>query len=219
MINFESEVFCNRVKNLFGDIGQMELAEKIGISQGVISSIKNNKAKAPAADTIFRIARYFNVSADYLLGLSDVASVDVDLQAVCNYTGISEKSVQLLHELKKYNIHDAAEILLGNINNVSFFAEFSDMNWEIQQIVRIKERKAEIREENGEIIEKIRNEELPLSELSEEEREAYDEFYALTGEKLFHERERDQSLFGLCKRIQEIAAELEREGTASNENT
>ena len=216
---FESDVFCKRVAELFGDVSQMELAEQIGISQGVISSIKNFKAKAPAADTIFRIAKHFNVSADYLLGLSNEPSIEAEPKAVCDYTGLSKKAVLLLHALKKYDIHDSAEILLGNIDNVGFFAEFSDMNWEIQEIVKIKERQAELREENGGIIEKALEENIPSEDLPEESKEAYNEYYALMGKKMVHERERDLSLFGLCKRIQEIAAELEREGSTSSENT
>ena len=96
MANFNCDIFCDRVNLLFGDMGQMELAEKIGISQGVISAIKNKKVKAPGADTIFRIANHFNVSADYLLGLSEASTQDVKLKAVCEYTGLSQKAIEIL---------------------------------------------------------------------------------------------------------------------------
>ena len=71
MSNFDCNKFCERAIALFGDVGQMELSQKIGISQGVISAIKNKKSKAPGADTIYKIATYFNVTSDYLLGLND----------------------------------------------------------------------------------------------------------------------------------------------------
>lgn len=90
---FDSNMFCERAIELFGDIGQMELAQKIGISQGVISAIKNKKIKAPGADTVFKISKYFNVSADYLLGLSNVMSLDLDTQAICKKIGCSEKAL------------------------------------------------------------------------------------------------------------------------------
>lgn len=219
MINFESDVFCKRAKKLFGDMGQMELAVKIGISQGVISSIKNNKAKAPAADTIFRIARYFNVSADYLLGLSDVPSVDVDLKAVCDYTGLSLESVVFLNGLKKYDLHDASEILLGNVNNVEFFAELSDMIWESKEIARIKKTISGIEEKNADFIKRAGEREIPLEDLTDTEKKAFDEYYGLKGVLMMHERERSLSYLKLCKRIHEIASELEREGSTPSENT
>lgn len=93
MTNFNCDIFCERVNSLFGSMGQMELSEKIGISQGVISAIKNKKVKAPGADTIFRIANFFNVSADYLLGLSKIPTQDAELKAVCEYTGLSQEAI------------------------------------------------------------------------------------------------------------------------------
>lgn len=97
MKEFDCDIFCDRVISLFGDVGQVELSQKIGISQGVISAIKNKKAKAPASDTVFKIARHFNVSSDWLLGLSDFATPDTDtranIKAVCEYTGLSVRSV------------------------------------------------------------------------------------------------------------------------------
>lgn len=110
MANFNCDIFCDRVNLLFGDMGQMELAEKIGISQGVISAIKNKKVKAPGADTIFRIANHFNVSADYLLGVLDAPTCDTELKAVCQYIGCSQEIVEFLKNnsdidielLKKY---------------------------------------------------------------------------------------------------------------------
>ena len=110
MTNFNCDIFCERVNSLFGSMGQMELSEKIGISQGVISAIKNKKVKAPGADTIFRIANFFNVSADYLLGLVNAPTCDTELKAVCQYIGCSQEIVEFLKShpeidielLKKY---------------------------------------------------------------------------------------------------------------------
>lgn len=99
---FDSNMFCERAIELFGDIGQMELAQKIGISQGVISAIKNKKIKAPGADTVFKISKYFNVSADYLLGLSNVLSLDLDTQEICKKIGISESMLESLTVISDY---------------------------------------------------------------------------------------------------------------------
>ena len=49
---------------------QNELAQKIGYSQASVSDWEN-EVKQPTADTLIAVARFFDVSTDYLLGLED----------------------------------------------------------------------------------------------------------------------------------------------------
>ncbi len=51
-------------------ITQQQLSQATGISQGNISDWKNNRS-APKAEALVKIADYFNVTTDYLLGLTD----------------------------------------------------------------------------------------------------------------------------------------------------
>lgn len=53
-------------------MGQNEIANEIGISPAVLSKLCNGNSKAPAADTVLAIAKYFNVSTDWLVGLSSI---------------------------------------------------------------------------------------------------------------------------------------------------
>ncbi len=61
-----------RIKELRKEknIGQNKLAEEIKISNASISYYETGKQE-PTAETIFKLANYFNVSADYILGLKD----------------------------------------------------------------------------------------------------------------------------------------------------
>lgn len=52
------------------DITQQELADKIGVSRGTVGMYEIGK-REPDADTLGKIADYFNVSTDYLLGRTD----------------------------------------------------------------------------------------------------------------------------------------------------
>lgn len=121
MSNLDCNIFCERAKELFGERGQIDLAESIGISQGVISAIKRNAPKAPSADTVYRIAKYFNVSADWLLGLSDVRSTDKATKELCDTLGLSEYAIFLLQDRDLVTLHDAINWLIDQHANVLLY--------------------------------------------------------------------------------------------------
>jgi len=51
-------------------ISQRQLAKEIGISQSSVHAYEAGE-KSPTIDVLLKLAKYFDVSADYLLGLSD----------------------------------------------------------------------------------------------------------------------------------------------------
>lgn len=61
-----------RIKYLRGEkgIGQNMLAKELGFSNASISYWETGKQE-PCAEALFKLALYFNVSADYLLGITD----------------------------------------------------------------------------------------------------------------------------------------------------
>ncbi len=65
--------FAVRINELIKDnnVSKRELAKKIGVPATSISDWSNGKIQ-PTAENIFLISEYFQVSADYLLGLIDV---------------------------------------------------------------------------------------------------------------------------------------------------
>lgn len=67
-----NEKFSERLKLLRQEknIGQIELAAKIGVSKGVIS-LWENDLREPKLSNLILLARFFNVSLDYLAGLTD----------------------------------------------------------------------------------------------------------------------------------------------------
>lgn len=52
------------------NISQQKLAKAIGVSQSTIAQIEKNRNEATSS-TIRKLANFFSVSADYLLGLED----------------------------------------------------------------------------------------------------------------------------------------------------
>lgn len=51
-------------------IGQIELAKSINVSKGIISLWENN-FREPKLSNLIALSKYFNVSIDYLVGLSE----------------------------------------------------------------------------------------------------------------------------------------------------
>ncbi len=66
----------NNFKDIFkelrqeNEIGQVELAQKLGVSRGIIS-LWENGLREPNMSSLIAIAKFFNVSIDYLVGLEN----------------------------------------------------------------------------------------------------------------------------------------------------
>jgi DNA-binding XRE family transcriptional regulator len=74
---------------------QETLAKTLNITRQAVGNYKSGQS-SPDFNTLVKIAKYFNVSTDWLLGTSKVRSQDTDLKAVCEYTGLSQKAIELI---------------------------------------------------------------------------------------------------------------------------
>lgn len=72
---------------------QQELADAIGITRQSLSRYEI-AARTINVDVLGALARHFEVSSDYLLGLSDVKSTEQDTKIACKVTGLSEKAIE-----------------------------------------------------------------------------------------------------------------------------
>lgn len=79
------------------NITQKELAEKTNILPGTISYFCAG-SRVPNADQLISIAKALSVSSDYLYGLTDSMSTDVNFKAIADYTGLSDNVISLLHD-------------------------------------------------------------------------------------------------------------------------
>ena len=72
MKTFDIQIMAERIKTLRTEknVGQNLLAKELEISNASISYWENGKQE-PSAQAIFKLANYFGVSTDYILGLTD----------------------------------------------------------------------------------------------------------------------------------------------------
>ena len=101
-----------------------ELAEYLGCSSAAVGNYENGN-RNPDFDTLVKIADKFNVSTDYLLGRSENKTTDIKIQAICDYTGLSENSIETLN-LCKNVLTDPRSVYFPEININSMILKFFD---------------------------------------------------------------------------------------------
>lgn len=95
---YNKKLLGKRIKKVRGQKSQEVFAAELGISRGALSFYENGE-RTPDAEIIYKICELYNISADYLLGFTDNKTTDENLQAVCDYVGLSENAVAVLHEI------------------------------------------------------------------------------------------------------------------------
>lgn len=105
----------NRIKTLREELGlkQEELAKKMSVSPSAIGMYEINK-REPNNELILKLASFFNVSTDYLLGKSDIRNPEKqedDPLGLANI-GFSMKSYKPPTETQKDQIRDMIKIIL-----------------------------------------------------------------------------------------------------------
>ncbi len=72
------------------NLHQGQVAQIIGVDRTAVSAYENG-ARQPSLDTLVTLARLFRVSTDYLLGVTDIRTLDIN--------GLSETEVEILSAL------------------------------------------------------------------------------------------------------------------------
>lgn len=98
---------------LMGDMTIQEFADELGLSRATVGFYAAGQ-RIPDALGVKTIAEKCNVSADWLLGLSNIKSQDPDLSNVCQYTGLTEDAAIQLHRQLEINEHTNMSLIFLN---------------------------------------------------------------------------------------------------------
>ena len=100
----KNTIKIDKLKKLIDTKTREEIAKGIGCNTSLVTR-HYNEDRTVTLEYVVKYAEYFKVSTDYLLGLTDTKSTDPEIQAVCDYTGLSEDAVRCLHQ---YLTHETA---------------------------------------------------------------------------------------------------------------
>lgn len=93
---------------------QEELASKIDVTRKTINvyELEKNKKGIPI-DIIVKIAKVFNVTTDYLLGMTDLQSTDITYKKINKIIGLDDDAISIL---QKYNTIYKGQVLIPILN-------------------------------------------------------------------------------------------------------
>lgn len=96
------KAFPSVLRGLIKDyrITQQTLADYLEKSRQAISCYCDGSS-SPDWETLVKIAKFFSVSTDYLVGETSTKSPKTEIQAICKLTGLSETSILNLHKESK----------------------------------------------------------------------------------------------------------------------
>ena len=89
--------FPTRFRDLldFNKVTQQKMAEICSVKPQSVSQWRNGETR-PDILSLSKIAQHFNVSTDYLLGLTDIKSTDKATKELCSTLGLSEDTIKVL---------------------------------------------------------------------------------------------------------------------------
>lgn len=90
----------NRLKKLRNELNltQRELSEKLNVSKGSIAMYETGK-RSPDNDFLSKLADFFDVSTDYLLGRTDIRKYNAEFLEFYVTDGLTQSDLDLVYKL------------------------------------------------------------------------------------------------------------------------
>ena len=96
---------------------QEEVAQAVGITRASLSYYEKGE-RSVDIEVLYKLCQFYNISIDYLFGLSKVKTPDMDIKAIAAKTGLSENAINfLIEENSKKNI-------VGKMSLLNYFITY-----------------------------------------------------------------------------------------------
>lgn len=188
-----TEIFAKRLVKLREDnnITQQALADDLGITRQSLSLYEKTD-RTINIYLLHKIAKRFNVSTDYLLGLQEEPTNDLDVIAVTEYTALSKEAAEKLHEIGLHNKStansDTLSALIEDVDFKYFLALLSAKMYDDNSTQRIVTGNAQIQIK----VSSLTNYEIgqSIAEISTRMKDKFEEKYKTVDERqehLFHQ--------------------------------
>ena len=127
MNNIARETFKARFKaiRIQKGLNQIDFASFLGISRPTVGFYETGK-RVPDVEILSKIASKCNVSSDYLVGLTDCATPDVETQAVCKKYGLTEEALERLRAAASGE--EPTQYTMQLVNNLLSDLDYHDVN-------------------------------------------------------------------------------------------
>ena len=115
----KTNVTVERLRRLIDEteLPRQAIADEMGCDVSTVTKHYNGTRNL-TIDFIAMYARYFNVSSDYLLGLSEVRTVSPDTAMICRVTGLDDKAVQTLSEINDPTNFESPKEIIQTLNYI-----------------------------------------------------------------------------------------------------
>ncbi|WP_407386381.1 helix-turn-helix domain-containing protein [Ruminococcus sp.] len=143
---------------------RQEVADDLGISRSSLEYYEKGKRR-PDIEVLAKLADYYGVSTDYLIGRTNAKTTNKKWRFVCEYTGLSDNAVAVLHEGKSEDnnsnnhdsYHEFIEFILDEKNTVTVLSFLFHLRMYRDRTKEYQENLRETIQEAEQILEDIDN--------------------------------------------------------------
>ena len=117
-----------KLRNKVPNLTQWDLSKELGVNRSTIPKLETGERKL-STHILHQLAQYYNTSADYILGLTEVSHTDDPLPA-CDKLGLSDRATIILEKLRERGLssqilskmieHECFDAFLAQIENAIF---------------------------------------------------------------------------------------------------